>query len=90
MVLSTPLQSFVRNRRELDKVDRALAAKREEDRRIRIAEMIAQRRETLLGLLGPNPAGLLVWHFGADWESRSVHEVPTPKLEEFVGKYALD
>jgi hypothetical protein len=60
-------------RGELDKVNRA---------------MTVQWRERLLHRIGPSIGGLLVWYFGAGGETRSPIEVPIPKIEEFVAKYA--
>jgi hypothetical protein len=46
------------------------------------------RRLDLLRRIGPRTDGLLVWHFGAGGECRSVREIPTDRVERFVRFYA--
>jgi hypothetical protein len=79
-------------REVLDEVEGAIVARRHERRRIRNAKRNARRkaraRERLLDRLGPNVRGLLLWHFGANWESHKPCEVPTAKVVEFAQKYA--
>lgn len=60
------------NRRQLDKVERAL---------------LGSRRDWLLRRLGSKAVGLRVWAFGLGWESRKVEEIPVSKIEEFSAKF---
>lgn len=88
MVFTVRLNDVSRNRTEFDKVSHALTAHWHAARQARIARTVTSRRERLLEGLGPNARGLLVWHFGAGWESRTADEIPVGKIEEFVSKYA--
>lgn len=46
-------------------------------------------RARILTKLGPSKVrGLLVWHFGVDFESHEPHEIPVRKVLHFVRRYA--
>jgi hypothetical protein len=76
----------------LDRVESAILARRSLRRRVRNAKRNARRkaraRQRLLDRLGSNVRGLLLWHFGAGWESHAAGEIPTQKIVEFATKYA--
>ena len=46
------------------------------------------RKAELLRKIGPRTQGLLVWHFGAGGEARSVRDIPTAAVERFIRFYA--
>jgi hypothetical protein len=79
-------------REVLDGVESAILGRRQERRRVRNAKRNARRkaraRQRLLDRLGPKIPGLLLWHFGASWESHAPGEIPTGKIVEFAAKYA--
>jgi hypothetical protein len=61
------------NREALDMVERAV---------------LTDRRKELLRRLGHKAQGLRCWAFGLGWETRSVEEIQTCKIEEFAVKFA--
>jgi len=61
------------NREALDMMERAV---------------LTDRRKELLRRLGHKAQGLRCWAFGLGWETRSVEEIQTSKIEEFAFKFA--
>lgn len=67
------INDVVENRDALDMVERAV---------------LSDRRKEVLRRLGPKAQGLRCWAFGLGWETRSVEEIQTSKIEEFAVKFA--
>ncbi len=67
------INSIQENREALDMVERAI---------------LSDRRKELLRRLGHKAQGLRCWAFGLGWETRSVEEIQTTKIEEFAIKFA--
>ena len=67
------INAIQENREALDMVERAI---------------LSDRRKELLRRLGHKAQGLRCWAFGLGWETRSVEEIQTSKIEEFALKFA--
>jgi len=50
--------------------------------------VLSDKRKELLRRLGHKAQGLRCWAFGLGWETRSVEEIQTSKIEEFAFKFA--
>ena len=67
------INAIQENREALDMVERAI---------------LSDKRKELLRRLGHKAQGLRCWAFGLGWETRSVEEIQTAKIEEFAIKFA--